>query len=140
MSKYHTKQLTHLQDLGGSITDLVGAMQKQNVTWELGSAIADLYKSKEDDVRCCDKLETEVDDFEIKLELCNDERIKTTYSKILQRKKDQKIEVQHELHECKKQLAYYIKRRNRHLTHDSSSEMSSDMGSSLSSASGSSSK
>jgi hypothetical protein len=41
MSHYQLDQLTHLQELGDSIAELVGAMQKQIDT-------ADLYKNKED--------------------------------------------------------------------------------------------
>jgi hypothetical protein len=122
---YHSEQLSQLQDLGGSITVLVGALKKQNDTQELGSAIADLYKSKEDIVCRRDNLEKEMDDLEMKLELCDDERIKTAYSKILQRKKDQKIKVEYELHDCEKQLAIFITRRNRRLTRGPSSSSSS---------------
>jgi hypothetical protein len=139
MSHYQTEQLTHLQDLGGSITELVGALQKQNDTQELGSAIADLYKNKEDIVRRRDKLETETDDLELKLELCDVERIKAQYSKILQRKKDQKIEAEHDLHECEKHLAYYTSRRNNRLSREgdlgNKKDSSSEMGSSSESSS-----
>ena len=76
LTHYQTEQLTHLQDLGGSITELVGALVSQNDTQELGLAIADLYKNKEEILRRRDKLEAETDDLEIKLELCDGKRIK----------------------------------------------------------------
>jgi hypothetical protein len=45
--------------------------------------MADLYKDNEDIVPHQDKMETEMNDLKIKLELCEEERIKAPYSKIL---------------------------------------------------------
>jgi hypothetical protein len=118
MSPYQMEQLTQLQDLGGSITELVGAMQKQSETQELGSAIADLYKNKEDIVRRRDKLETEMDDLEFKLALSDDQTIKVQCNKILKRKKDQKTQAEIELNKCETHLAHYISRRNSRLSRE----------------------
>jgi hypothetical protein len=110
----------------------VGALQKQNETQELGSAIANLYKTKEEIVRRQDKLET-------RNGRCDNARIQTAYSKILQRKNDQKIKAEHDRYDCEKQLALFITHCNRRLTRGSSSEtyskMSSKMGASSSESS-----
>jgi hypothetical protein len=98
-----------LQELGDSIAELVGAMQKQIDT-------ADLYKNKEDIMCHWGKLEAETDDLEFKLELSDGKRIKVQCSKILKRRIDQNMEAEHELNnQCEMHLAHYVSQCNSHL-------------------------